>query len=160
LNILWRGNYAHILNAAGLYRRAIEQAREVIEMDESHWGPPFGLATSYALQGMFIEARELAEKARERAPWNAAAAGLLAGIYARTGNPERADALLVEMKPGGRAVYHTLCSELDLAADWYKKAVEQGELMGLFVSANLLKPLRDSPRWPELARMMNLPASA
>ena len=157
LNILWRGNYAHILNAAGLYRRAIEQAREVIEMDESHWGPPFGLATSYALQGMFIEAREFAEKARERAPWNAAAAGLLAGMYARTGNPEGADALLVEMKPGGRVVYHTLCSELDLAADWFKKAVEQGELMGLYASAHLLKPLRDSPHWPELARTMNLP---
>jgi len=55
-------------------------------------------------------------------------------------------------------VYHTLCSEFDAAADCYKKAIEQCDVFGvLIVCAGLLKPLCESPRWPELAKMMNLP---
>jgi hypothetical protein len=55
-------------------------------------------------------------------------------------------------------LYHLLCSELDAAADWYKKGIERHEVLGvLALSSGFSKPLRESPRWPELAKMMNLP---
>jgi hypothetical protein len=46
----------------------------------------------------------------------------------------------------GVAVFHTCCGQIDLGADWIERAI--GE------------PLRLSPRWPKLAALMNLPASA
>ena len=60
----------------------------------------------------------------------------------------------------GRVEYHLLGSELDAAADWYEKMIEQREPFAvIFASAPNVKALRESPRWPKLAKMMNLPSS-
>jgi hypothetical protein len=100
---------------------------------------------------------ESAEKAYQLAPLMGAA-GLLAGIYARTGNKERAEAVLARQTPTAMVLYHTLCSEFNAAADCYKKAIEHRDTFGMLVPlASLLKPLRESAGWPELAKMMNLP---
>ena len=54
--------------------------------------------------------------------------------------------------------YHLLCSEVDAALDWMEKGVEQREALLLtYVHTDLLKPLLMSPRWPALAKRMNLP---
>jgi TolB-like protein/predicted Ser/Thr protein kinase len=158
LNVLWRYVLAGFLNAAEMYGRAIAEARKAIEIDENQWLARFAMAQSYVSQGMLAEARESAEKAHQLAPWNSGVAGLLAGIYARTGNRERVEALLAQPTPVAMVLYHLLCSELDAAADWYKKGIEHHEVLGvLALSSGFSKPLRESPRWPELAKMMNLP---
>jgi hypothetical protein len=55
-------------------------------------------------------------------------------------------------------VNHLLCSELDLAADWYARAIEQREPFALvFANVPMLRPLRQTSRWPQLAKRMNLP---
>jgi hypothetical protein len=42
-------------------------------------------------------------------------------------------------------VYHTVRSEFDAAADWFKKAIQQRETLGIFMgSGGLLRPLRQS----------------
>ena len=56
----------------------------------------------------------------------------------------------------GRVLYYLLCSEIDGAADWYEKAVEQRELFAtIFAQAPISRELRESPRWPRLAKLMN-----
>jgi hypothetical protein len=45
-----------------------------------------------------------------------------------------------------------------LAADWTEKAIEQRDAaLTSYLQLPPLKELRRSPRWPALAKMMNLP---
>ncbi len=156
LSILWRSILAVFLNTDERYDHAIVEVRKALEIDEAHWLPQFVLAQCYAGQGKFTEARELAEKSHRLANWNSIVVGFLAGIYARTGSPERVPKLLANLAPGGMVLYHALCEDLDSAADWFLKAIEQREALGVLV-AGVMKLLRFSPRWPALAKRMNLP---
>ena len=55
-------------------------------------------------------------------------------------------------------LYHLICSEIDSAADWFEKAIEQRDLILLpWLRLPLAEPLRTSGRWPKIAGMMNLP---
>jgi hypothetical protein len=55
-------------------------------------------------------------------------------------------------------LYHLFAFEVDAAAACYEKAIEQHELVALLLNAGaLFKPLRESPRWPVIAKMMKLP---
>ena len=49
--------------------------------------------------------------------------------------------------------FHLLCGEIDQAADWFEKAIEQRDP----AMPTLGYRFRSSPRWPALAKMMNLP---
>lgn len=121
------------------------------------------MANGYAFQGMFPEALEWAERAYRLAPWDSGAAGLLAGLYSRTGNEKRAKEILANPLPPGSGMvfYHLLRSEFDAAADWYQKGIEQhAPFVVVWATHSFTKPLRSSPRWPALAKMMNLPAVA
>jgi hypothetical protein len=122
------------------------------------------IALSYFSQGKLAEAREPAEEAFRIAPWLPQAGGLLAGILARTGEKEWAVNLLATlrgMSPGGMAMYHLVCSEIDAAIDSYERDIELHSLRAAtLASAGFYRPLRASPRWPKLAKMMNLPETA
>ena len=61
----------------------------------------------------------------------------------------------------GTAIFHTCCGQFDLAADWIERAIEERDphAPALLQSA-IGEPLRLSPRWPKLAALMNLSASA
>ena len=89
----------------------------------------------------------------------------IAGSLAHTGDKSRAAEIIRQMGASptpvmGRVLYHLLCSETDEAADWYEKAIEQREPFALIIAAAPCnRVLRESPRWPALAKMMNLPES-
>ena len=52
---------------------------------------------------------------------------------------------------------HLVCGEIDAAIDWYQKDIEQHRPNAPMIAfAGWLKPLRASPRWPAVARMMNV----
>ena len=59
---------------------------------------------------------------------------------------------------GALAVFHALCGDADQAADWFEKAIEQRDpaVVG-YLRTPLMRILRSSPRWPALAKQMNLP---
>jgi hypothetical protein len=88
------------------------------------------------------------------------ALGLLAGLLKQSGEKERAEKLLATLRgmgPIGMIIYHVVCSEIDAAIDWYEHGIEQRQSIAVvWASAGFLRPLRSSPRWPRLARMMNL----
>jgi hypothetical protein len=92
------------------------------------------------------------------------AIGWLAAAHRLTGREDRADALLATMGPAprplwGRVVYHLLVSELEAAADWYERMIEERDPFALlYARTATVGPLREHPRWQRLAALMKLPA--
>ena len=86
--------------------------------------------------------------------------GLLAGIMTRSGETQQAEGLLAKQDDSwapGMVIYHSLCGNIEAALDAYASAIEQRAPMTSFLAAaDFLKPLRKNPRWPALARTMNL----
>jgi len=166
LNAVWRSVLASHLTHAGLYDRAIEEVRKALDIDNNNWVAYHCMAEAYAGAGKFEEAAAAAERAHQIAPWNALGTGILAGALVRIGNKSRAAEIMRLMGDSpaplfGRVLYHLLCSETDAAADWYERTIEQREPFALiFAAAPVNKPLRESPRWAKLAKMMNLPETA
>jgi tetratricopeptide (TPR) repeat protein len=162
LNAAFRAGLSGALYLAGLYDRALAEAQKALELDEHYWPAHYLIGITYAVQGMFSEALGPTERAYRLAPWNPRVLGLLAGILVRMGEKERAAELLDKLKGMaalGMVTYHMLSSQIDAAADWLEKAIEQREIhVSNYAHAASAKPLRESPRWPKLAKMMNLPA--
>ena len=116
-----------------------------------------------AQQGRWDEALALSEQAHALTPLPIVA-GQLSAVLVHTGEKVRAERLLDEIRPGtvwgastGMALFHALCGEFDHAADWVERAFEDRypRLVPIF------RPLLGTtPRWPALARMMNLRGSS
>jgi hypothetical protein len=57
--------------------------------------------------------------------------------------------------------FHLLAGEVEKAADWSERALLQRDGgLSLHTAYPVYRPLRESPRWPRLAKMMNLPEAA
>jgi len=161
LSVWARGVFGIVLSWEGAYDRALIEAQKAVEMDASHFIPHFVIGLSYALRGEFAAARPAALRSVTAAPWSAQNLGLLAGILAQLGEKERADELVARlgnMARVGLLLYHLLCSGNDTTADWFAKMIEDRD--PLAPPWSCLKPIRSNPRWPALAKMMNLPPEA
>jgi hypothetical protein len=63
--------------------------------------------------------------------------------------------------PFGLATFHVVCGEIELAADWIEKAIEERFLSSpFFLQSAIGEPLRASLRSPKLAALLNLPEGA
>jgi hypothetical protein len=150
-----------VLSLGGAYDRALAEAQKVMELDATNWMPHFAIGLSYALRGEFAAAHPAAERSVTAAPWSAQALGLLAGILAQLGEKERADELVARLRNMARVgllLYHLLCSGTETTADCLAQMIEDRD--PLAPPWSRLKPIRSSPRWPALAKMMNLPPEA
>jgi eukaryotic-like serine/threonine-protein kinase len=163
LNAVLRGVRAGIFFWAGMYERSIIEAREAMELGERSHLPLITMANCYFYQSRFEEARQAAEEAFRLAPWDPVPVGFLARLLMDAGEKDRAKELLVnlsKMFPAGMVTYHLCGSEIDAALDWYEKAIEQHQpFAAWWASSAQLRPLRASPRWPKLAKMMNFTES-
>lgn len=163
LNAVWRAIQSAHLTNAGQIDRAIEEAQTAIELDQDHFTPHFILGEAFLAAGRVEDAAAQFEKAHRAAPWHAISSGLLAGSLFRLGERSRSAEVLRQMgddprPPWGRVLYHLLCGELDAAADWFEKTIELRDPFAVaYVRSPILAPLRETERWPKLARMMKLP---
>ena len=157
LNMAYRGWHLHILLSAEMYERVIVEAQNELEFTERHIAAHSQIALAHFFQGKLAEARESAEEAFRQTPLNLAV-GLLAGLVKQSGEKEHLEKLettLRGMSPLGMVIYHVVCSEIDAAIDWYEHAIEQRQPFAAgWASAGFFRPLRSSPRWPKLARMI------
>jgi TolB-like protein len=158
---------ANSLRAAGRDTEADLLSQEVLDMDIGILSSiaAFCLSGSHLARGAISEALAFAETAYARSPQSPWAIGQLAGVLKRTGQLERSNALADELRPGtkfgapfGLALVAVGAGDLDEAADWLEKAIEQRDL---WVSCLLNghggdRVMRSSPRWPGLARLMNM----
>ena len=163
LNVQWHAILASHLGHAGMRIEAITEAKKALDLDENSWVAWFDLAEFYIADRRFAEAVAAGEKAYQIAPWHSFCSGILAAALVRVGERDRALALIQQMGDNplpvwGRIMYHLLCSEVDAAADWYEKAIhERDPFAVIFCQAPYVRILQESPRWPKLAQMMNLP---
>jgi tetratricopeptide (TPR) repeat protein len=170
LNVGIRIAWINGLHAAGQDDRAIAEADKILETDKTRFGVYLALARVHSFRGQFPEALAAAEKAYQLASWNVRATALFAGILIQSGDQGRAAQLVAKLKaqsgdaygtPMALTVFHAMCGETDEAADWFEKAIEQRDpaVVG-YLRTPLMKVLRSSPRWPGLAKLMNLPEVA
>ena len=161
LNLLYRHHYAVGLRHADRPEDAEAELRKVLEIDE-HF--PLALGTLGAIcaqQGRFEEALTLTERAYALMPWANPIIGQLAALLVHAGATRRADALIEKLRPGkaygaptGLALFHALGGELDRAAEWTEHAIEERYPPLVAILGPLL---RSTPKWPALAKLMNLP---
>jgi tetratricopeptide (TPR) repeat protein len=124
---------ADALRSAGNYEDSSAEYYRVLELDENYWWAYVLLGWNHLLQGMFAEGLHLAQKGHSLAPWNAIAGAVFAAALKATGDIRQAEEVLLPMRnapdaygaPRGLATYHFLCGEIDQAADWAGKSVEQ-----------------------------------
>ena len=162
LNLLYRHRYARGLRLAGRLEDAETELRTILEIDDNYPHALGTLGSICAQQRKYDEALVLTEKAHALMPWSSLAAGQLAGILVRTGGVSRANALIDKLKtetasgaPTGMVVFHALCGEIDMAAQWAERAIEQRYMPFVQDLGPFLLP---TPKWPALSRMMNLPS--
>jgi serine/threonine-protein kinase len=143
-----------------------EELRRAVELDDNY--AFLYLDWIHSSRGRIAEALVAAEHAYSLAPWSSRAIGLLAGVLVRGGDHDRAQGLLDKLgsgeaygAPNGLAIFHLLCSDIDRAADWVEKAIEERDpLILLSLRQPYAQPLRSSRHWLKLAKLMNLPTEA
>jgi tetratricopeptide (TPR) repeat protein len=160
-NALVPALFAVISFLAGQLGRAQALAERALELSENFWMPRFVKGITCALRGELAQARDWAEGSLRKAQNHPLCVGLLAAVLARSGEKEQVNLLLCDKNratAGALVIYHLLCSETDAAADWYEKAIAQKDpVAAVWAASVLFKTLRESPRWPALAKRMNLP---
>ena len=165
LNLMLRSILAFALMAVGRHADAATECRRILELNENFQPGHFYLSLSYLERGNIQAALAPAEKAYALAPWVRASSGYVAGLLKLTGDASRAEAVLDKLGDGsaygapfGFVYYYLVGSDIEQAAHWAEKAIEQRDPTVRFLPLHpLAKDLRRSSRWPALAKMMNLP---
>jgi eukaryotic-like serine/threonine-protein kinase len=168
LHLTHRTILAMCLSADGRYAEAEEVLRQSIDLDTQYFWTHYDFAAIYAERHMFAQALPFAEKAFSLAPWYAPCVGVYAGSLVRMEQQDKGEKILQSLDSGkaygtslGFAIYHVCCGQIDLAADWFEKAIEErASMAAVMLQCGIGEPLRASPRWPKLAKMMNLPLAA
>jgi tetratricopeptide (TPR) repeat protein len=160
--------FAFILEATGRTQEAEQESRHILELEENFHLGWSALGQSLFARGETGEAIRCFEKAHSLAPFETRAVAALAGLLSRTGEKLRAEELLAKLGPPETysvplawAIFHLYCGETEKAVDWWEKAIDQRDPNAVFWPRFTVGgALRASPRWPALAKRMNLPESA
>ncbi len=165
LNALYRMCLSVSLTAAGRPADAEREVRQVLEVDPAFLYACIAAGALCAMRGNTTDALAFAERAHALGPWNSLAAGLLAAVLERTGDAGRSKVLLETLRSGdeygasiGIALFHACLGQIDSALEWTEKRARRASpgaaLIYLFLDNRVL---RSSPRWPALAKALNLP---
>lgn len=165
LSRLYRMYLALSLWTAGCDEEAVREGNRVLDLDENYPGSYFFFALYHAHRGAFREALPFAEKSYLLSAHLPHAASIFAGVLLRNGDAAGAEKTLGKLAPPtvfgvprAFAYFYLIAGEIDKAADWCERAVEQSDGTLAFSTAlPVWNPLTASTRWPALARRMRLP---
>jgi eukaryotic-like serine/threonine-protein kinase len=154
------------LVTARRFSDAASHGRRFLELDEHAGWVWLLLSISSLLQGDIMQAMSASERALALMPWNPDAQGQHAGLLARRGDEGAAQRMLAELgdghtygAPGAFLTYFLARGDIDRAAEWAAKAIEQRWPQIMFMLRMFASDLKQSARWPELMKMVNLPAA-
>jgi TolB-like protein/Tfp pilus assembly protein PilF len=154
------------LQPAGREDEALAQLQKVAELDPNQVVALASMVMIHADKGNTAEALNIARRAYAVGRWFPDTVGLLAALLRRDGKEEESASIAKELGSGevlgyarAHALFHLICGEIDQAADWVQKAIEQRDSsMRFYLGFVICKGLRASHRWPKIAKMVNLPA--
>jgi len=167
VNGFTRWTLAVCLRALGRDAEADARYEEVLQLDG-------GIRSTYAAivlsgnhleRGSIADALRFAEIGYTRAPWHPVAIGQFAGMLARAGRVQEAGALIAQLQPTafgapfGLAMYALAAGDLERATQWLEKAIDQRDIWVPFLLrvGNVGgRVIWTSPRWPHLAKLMNV----
>jgi serine/threonine protein kinase/tetratricopeptide (TPR) repeat protein len=159
LNSYWYSFRAMVNFSAGRHDDAVADALRALEFGDLYHAHTI-IAFSLLWRGRLAEARESAEESFRRAPFNSMSAGVLGGLLQRCGETERAAQVIGAMKGAvsvGMTMYHVIAGDVDRALDSFEQAIRERRPNAPQIAfAAFMKPLRESPRWPALAKLMKL----
>jgi tetratricopeptide (TPR) repeat protein len=168
LNLECLSQYASLLWAVGRNEEALRCFHQALELDENFWLTLFLLGLWHSHVGSVEAGLAAAERAYAVMPRNLNSAGLLAGLFWRTGNFSKAEEMLESLgdttafgAPLAWSVYYDACLDFKKAADWVEKAIEQHDPNALPAACGCYR--REyvvRGRWPGMARMLRLPEPA
>jgi TolB-like protein/predicted Ser/Thr protein kinase len=161
LNVIARTSLGVALLNVQRVADAQAELHKVLEFEVNHPSPSLFLTLTYARQEKWTEALHIAEKAFPMLSW---VIGILAGVLKRMGEVSRAEELIQKLMssenydvPIGLSLFYLVCGEIDRAAEWWEKVIEQRNPNAPHFGSVLF---RSTSRWPALARLMNLPEEA
>ena len=165
LDVWPRMNLQAYLQSVGRLSDALEQLQKVLEIDEHQVVAMVAMAMICADRGDLAQALSIARRAHAVAPWYLDAVAVLAALLRRSGDSDASlplERLLGEAQQAGdapaHALFHLLCGDVDQGADWAEKAIEERDLsISIYLRFVVSNGLRASPRWPKIARKLNLP---
>jgi serine/threonine-protein kinase len=167
LNFLWHGARCGFLSFLGRYEESIEEGRKSLAIKPDAYLSLFYLSISYIRVGKLQEAREALETIDRLSPQNFMGCGMLAWVYRQIGERAKSEKMLARLLDNqsgsnasmGIAMYHMLSGENDTAAEWLMRSMENQDLLtGAMIGSALFAPLKSGPHWPQLRKMLNLPA--
>jgi serine/threonine protein kinase/tetratricopeptide (TPR) repeat protein len=166
LEVWPRMNLHAFLQAAGRDREAYDEAMKALDFDGNQVVARVSVAHFHAYWGQLDLAVAAARRAVEVGPWYPDAIATLAATLRRNGEEQEAEMLYRSLGVGARygdaraqAVYHLISGEVDTAADWVEKAIEERDhSMQYYLRFVIGRRLRVSPRWSKIAQMSNFPA--
>jgi tetratricopeptide (TPR) repeat protein len=169
LNFMGGFHYAGALLAGGHAEAGENHLHQLSEVHSNLYQPHYLLALSQAVRGLREDALTAAEKAYSLAPWSTTTKALFAGLLKHTGQASRSNQLLDELCPDqygvpmGLSLFYMGSSEMDQAAEWAEKAVEQRDtrmiLLIAFVRAFRPRILHSDSKWFAIARTLGIPVA-
>jgi tetratricopeptide (TPR) repeat protein len=149
------------------YDRAIEQERQVLELDPNFIDAYYFRGLAYVKKSMYKEGMAEFEKGVAISPVNTEALTGLGYGYAVTGRTVEAHRILDKLNelskheyisPVWRAKIYAGLVEKDKAFEWLEKAYEDHSIVSVgYIKTNpMFDPLRSDPRYADLLRRTNL----
>lgn len=165
LDVMGRLRFAQCLRAAGRIEDAVKEQRRALEFDERLWFTHFLIGLDHLIAGEIPDASRHIERAYALAPWSPSAIGLLAAMLTRTGREDRANELVHQLEADrtgatalGLGIYYLHFPDIERCADWTERAIADRH-PAIFFYLIYAGVLRESHRWPGLAKLLNLPVS-
>jgi TolB-like protein/DNA-binding winged helix-turn-helix (wHTH) protein/Flp pilus assembly protein TadD len=163
LSLIIAADHGAILYFSRQYDRAIEQLRAVLDM-EPNFPRAHILVFAYVQKGMYAEGLAEVEKWRriDETPWRWM---MLAYVYGRSGQPEKARAALdklEELNQRGKtvalsvALAHLGMGDQEKAIAWLQKSYAEHSISTALKVDPIYDPLRGDPRFQELLRRIRL----
>jgi tetratricopeptide (TPR) repeat protein len=164
LNAFLRIHLAAAHYWAGQNEQSIRHITEAMELSENLWVCHFGMGCVQFKTGKHAQALVSFERARESAPWCAQILGHLAALHRLLGSVECSNQVMLELRrlpaytiPLGMAVFHSMCSEHDVGAEFLSQAIELHDPWALVYLFNpVTEVIRRSSSWPSVLQRVNL----
>jgi serine/threonine-protein kinase len=160
-HLAWHHYYAR------QYDRAVEAAREAMNLDPNSWFGRYQLLRAYGGQGKYDLAVAEAERALPLSKGSARVAAALGHVYAASGRNEEARRVLAELLAKSQSQYvaafgiATVYAGLGDKAqvlDWLERAVDEHSASLVYVRADpVFADFHSEPRFVAILRRMGLP---